>query len=204
VKPLTQYTFCQNFNQPTIATSSPASQQKVMPHRNERDLWWDFFAGEPESLWSQPRAPKRKNKEEQLREHEVLAKDEIWVDQGDINEEQYESRQNPECLFMNPPLAPDESTDFNIVVDESEVEKEPKIEFRISLLTPIETLELPNIAATLLSEELIEGVSSQTYAPREPTPHLLKLMDEVSRHLISASMTSVGTHMLLSLWRSIF
>jgi len=165
-----------------------------MPHKDERDLWWDFFAGEPESLWGQPRASKRKK---QLREHEALSegKTRIWVDQGHINEEQYEGRQNSECLLMNQPLDLDELTGLNMVVDESEVEKEPKIESQDLLLTPIKTLELPDIAATLLSQELTEGVSSQTYTPREPTPHLLKLIDEVSYPSSSASMISVGTHM---------
>jgi len=171
-----------------------------MPHKNERDLWWDFFAGEPKSLWGELRTSKRKNKAKQLPEHEVFAEDKIWVDQSDINEEQYESKQNSKCLFMNQSLALDESTDLNMVIDESE---EPKIEPQDSPLTPIETLELPNIATTLLSQELTEGASSQTYAPREPTPHLLKLMDEVSHPLVSASIISVGTHMLLSLWHSI-
>ncbi|KXN89608.1 hypothetical protein AN958_05475 [Leucoagaricus sp. SymC.cos] len=59
-----------NFNQPTIGTSFPVSGRKLMPDEGERDLWWAFLSGKPESIWGQPRQSKKKKAKRQRRHDE--------------------------------------------------------------------------------------------------------------------------------------
>jgi len=179
IAPLIKCPFHQNFNQPTIVTSSRAFQRKLIPDKNERDLWWEFFAGKSESLWGQSRTSKRKNKARQLREHEVFAGGKIWVDQDEVNEEQHE------CHLVDQPLALGGSATSDMVVKEGDAENGPKIEPQDLLLTPTETPTPLNIVAdpgssTFLTQELTE----EGLSPCEPTPHLIKLMDEVSHSSI--------------------
>ncbi|KDQ29464.1 hypothetical protein PLEOSDRAFT_1040169 [Pleurotus ostreatus PC15] len=50
--------FCKNASQSTIhVTAAPPG--KLMPHRKERDHWWAFLAGKPESDWNPPKKPKQ-------------------------------------------------------------------------------------------------------------------------------------------------
>ncbi|TFK92826.1 hypothetical protein K466DRAFT_538980 [Polyporus arcularius HHB13444] len=51
--------FRKNSTQPTIHIHMPNSSSKMMPDRKERDLWWAFFAGRPESEWNPPKKPKQ-------------------------------------------------------------------------------------------------------------------------------------------------
>ncbi|KAF8663443.1 hypothetical protein AX16_001013 [Volvariella volvacea WC 439] len=55
--------FRQNINQPTIHVHIPPDRcRKLMPDTVERDLWWKFLAGEPESVWNPPKVQKQKKK----------------------------------------------------------------------------------------------------------------------------------------------
>ncbi|KAI0722248.1 hypothetical protein C8T65DRAFT_628733 [Cerioporus squamosus] len=51
--------FRKNSTQPTIHVHIPDCSSKVMPDKKERDLWWAFFAGRPESEWNPPKKPKQ-------------------------------------------------------------------------------------------------------------------------------------------------
>lgn len=49
-----------NINQPTIHVHiDPHGSRKVMPDKKERDLWWIFLSGSPESDWNPPKKSKK-------------------------------------------------------------------------------------------------------------------------------------------------
>lgn len=51
--------FRKNLNQPTIHVGpAHAAHQKLMPDKKERDHWWDFLAGKPETYWNPPKKAK--------------------------------------------------------------------------------------------------------------------------------------------------
>ncbi|PIL36928.1 hypothetical protein GSI_00618 [Ganoderma sinense ZZ0214-1] len=51
--------FRKNSVQPTIHVHIPNSSAKLMPDRKERELWWAFLAGRPESEWNPPKKTKQ-------------------------------------------------------------------------------------------------------------------------------------------------
>ncbi|PFH51367.1 hypothetical protein AMATHDRAFT_59071 [Amanita thiersii Skay4041] len=52
--------FRKNFSQPTIHVEyTPTStNRRIMPDKKERDLWWAFLSGKPESEWNPPKKSK--------------------------------------------------------------------------------------------------------------------------------------------------
>ncbi|KAG6879207.1 hypothetical protein C0992_004446 [Termitomyces sp. T32_za158] len=52
--------FRKNVNQPTIGVPfAPCDGfQRPLPDKKERDFWWNFLAGKPESDWNPPKQPK--------------------------------------------------------------------------------------------------------------------------------------------------
>ncbi|TDL29868.1 hypothetical protein BD410DRAFT_849973 [Rickenella mellea] len=50
--------FRKNSTQPTTHVQIP-NGRKVMPERKERDNWWAFISGKPESDWNPPKKPKK-------------------------------------------------------------------------------------------------------------------------------------------------
>lgn len=52
----------QNCTQPTIHIDiPPRTTHKTIPDRKERDHWWAFLSGRPESEWNPPKKPKKQN-----------------------------------------------------------------------------------------------------------------------------------------------
>ncbi|KAH9927173.1 uncharacterized protein BXZ73DRAFT_49051 [Epithele typhae] len=51
--------FRKNSVQPTIHIHIPDSSAKSTPDKKERDLWWAFLAGRPESEWNPPKKQKQ-------------------------------------------------------------------------------------------------------------------------------------------------
>ncbi|KIL70201.1 hypothetical protein M378DRAFT_156274 [Amanita muscaria Koide BX008] len=48
--------FRKNFNQPTIHVQYVSNaSRKLMPDKKERDLWWAFLSGKPETEWNPPK-----------------------------------------------------------------------------------------------------------------------------------------------------
>ncbi|KAJ7590883.1 survival motor neuron interacting protein 1-domain-containing protein [Mycena floridula] len=55
--------FRKNMRQPTIHVPIlQTDHQKLMPDKNERDLWWAFLEGKPESEWNPPKQSKPKSR----------------------------------------------------------------------------------------------------------------------------------------------
>lgn len=61
-----------NIAQPTIHVHiDPHGSRKVMPDKKERDLWWTFLAGSPESDWNPPKKTKKMSKKSRSSKFEV-------------------------------------------------------------------------------------------------------------------------------------
>ena len=137
-----------------------------MPDKKERDMWWAFLAGKPESDWNPPKKLKKQNpnaKKPQTYNSGLLA----WSDNF--------SQGSPQESWQNN--------------DEGEVEHV----LRVDPTDPADSL--PSPVGTPLSSDSFEGVgqlhSSSHLAPielalepREPTTKILKLIDEVRIFLL--------------------
>ncbi|KAF8640085.1 hypothetical protein AX17_001325 [Amanita inopinata Kibby_2008] len=72
--------FRKNFNQPTIHVQyvPKRSGHGRMPEKKERDLWWAFLSGEPESTWNPPKTTKVQKPKKRKFQH-AFADDEETV-----------------------------------------------------------------------------------------------------------------------------
>jgi Survival motor neuron (SMN) interacting protein 1 (SIP1) len=153
----------QNVNQPTIHIHlTPETERRMlMPEKKERDLWWAFLAGKPESDWNPPKMPKQTPKFSKHRRGMRGFAD----DAGSYEPPQQESFQN----------------------DEGEVEKVLRVDPMESLPTPTCSPEPPE-TSTSMEDQLVGPSSMVSYVspqrttglmPREPMPSLLKHIDQV-------------------------
>jgi len=68
----------------------PYGSRKVMPDKRERDLWWKFLAGLPESDWNPPKKPKKSSlKKSRFPSHMPAFCDESELDHDNIDEQNY-------------------------------------------------------------------------------------------------------------------
>ncbi|EIW61494.1 uncharacterized protein TRAVEDRAFT_69837 [Trametes versicolor FP-101664 SS1] len=51
--------FRKNSTQPTVRVHIPNPISSILPSMKERDMWWAFLAGRPESEWNPPKKPKQ-------------------------------------------------------------------------------------------------------------------------------------------------
>lgn len=138
-------------------------QSRLIPDKRDRDLWWSFLAGRPDSEWNLSKKSKQKLKKQQSASRGTYAR-------GDDS-----SAGNT--------TAPSTTQSWNN--DEGEVEEVLRID-------PAETL--PSPVGTPVPLDYLEAISQPSStpipsnpafseeerpAPREPTPQLLKLIDEV-------------------------
>jgi hypothetical protein len=162
-----------------------------MPDKGDRDLWWEFFAGEPESVWNRARPSRKKNKAKRQERHDTFGQGKMraWDDEaGEVDDlGEQDIRQSNRSVTVNASLGPTEPEPSTIATDEGEVENALKIEPQDSLPTPTGTpvpsdgME-PAITAgslSLVTEKHTEE-GSPAHTTRVPTPQLLKLIDEVS------------------------
>ena len=131
-----------------------------MPEKKERDLWWAYLAGKPESDWNPPKKPKQNPKPKSSKHRKGMRG---FVD--DIG--------SYECPQQGP-----------LQFDEGEILRVNPVE---SLPTPTCSPE-PSEASTSGMEQhvgpssMVSDVLSQRptiLKPREPMPRLLKYIDQV-------------------------
>ncbi|KAJ3518077.1 hypothetical protein NLJ89_g95 [Agrocybe chaxingu] len=156
--------FRKNFSQPTIHVG-PANEptRRLMPDKKDRDLWWEFLSGKPESQWAPPKVSKAKSKRQPPPGMRA------WADE-------------PEQNHAATSHIPWHSN------DEGEVEQVLKLDPAESLPSPVGTpvplgyLEDPHqLGAGPVAGQTLK----QSISPREPTTTLLKLIDErMALHLL--------------------
>ena len=126
-----------------------------MPEKKDRDMWWSFLEGRPESEWTPMPTSKAKSQKQSLRGMRAWADDTPPQEYGDPIRA----------------LAPNN--------DEGEVEQVLREDPTDMLPTPAVT----PVALEYLEEMMQPGSAGpahRTFKPRDPTTKLLKLIDQVS------------------------
>ncbi|PPR04048.1 hypothetical protein CVT24_010623 [Panaeolus cyanescens] len=109
------HNFRKNFDQPTLRIG-PAVElsQRLMPAKKERDLWWAFICGQPESHWN----PSRNKKSKKQKAHPVnTQKLRAWADEpsepptdlptyGPVDEDSHDATENPTGSLPSPVTTP--------------------------------------------------------------------------------------------------
>ncbi|KAI0751527.1 hypothetical protein C8Q80DRAFT_1157788 [Daedaleopsis nitida] len=156
--------FRKNSVQPTIHVHIPDTSTKLVPDKKERDLWWAFLAGRPESEWNPPKKPKQPklSRWQQRTVHNV---------RGGM----------PEDVSL-----PYDVGESSYVVPESTSSPAPSGEVLPSDLNNSATSSSQHPAAhqsSDLSQESRDALLS--CLPREPTPTLFQQMDhKYAMHLL--------------------
>lgn len=162
--------FRKNVNQPTIHVQLTAEKKlgRLMPEKKERDLWWAYIAGKPESDWNPPKKPKQSPKSSKRQRGMRGFAD----DPGSHHHPQGEPLQN----------------------DEGEVEKVLRGDSVESLPSPIyfapsSETSIPRedqvVNSSLMGLEDVLPKRTTILKPREPIPSLLKQIDQkMALHLL--------------------
>jgi len=155
----------QNVNQPTIHIQLTPDKEprRLMPEKKERDLWWAYLAGKPETDWNPPKKPKQSPRLSKHRRGMRGFSDDV----GSYERHQQEAWQ---------------------INDEGEVGKISRAGPMESLPTPSCSPAPPDTSSSREDQvigpsSMIAGVLPQRttiLTPREPMPCLLKHIDQVS------------------------
>ncbi|OAX44478.1 hypothetical protein K503DRAFT_656202, partial [Rhizopogon vinicolor AM-OR11-026] len=163
-----------NIVQPTIHVHiSPDGSRKVIPDKKERDLWWKFLSGLPESDWNPPKKQKKPaSKKSKISSHMRAFCDEPEV-AYDTNDEQNHNELH-ETWRIN------SEGDVELAEDE--------------LLRSVTVVQPPHIGPAFPASimETVSGMAPPDYPgtaqlcnPREITPSLLRKIDHnMSLHLL--------------------
>lgn len=158
----------QNIAQPTIHVHiDPHGSRKVMPDKKERDLWWSFLAGSPESDWNPPKKTKKISTKNRSYGHMSALCDESQVetnDQQNIHETHETWRINSEGDV--------ELADDNLAGTPSSA-VQPRSNGSVLSMLPVQT-ESRNTSSLLTRPG-----PEQPCKPREITPSLLRKIDHV-------------------------
>jgi len=176
--------FRKNCTQPTIHINIHRSTHKIMPDRKERDHWWAFLSGRPESEWNPPKKPKKQNNR--------------YERYGDINRGMRG--------FAAEPAIYEQSSSTRVVPgqhyvhrhDEGEVELAVTVNPAESLPTPSGTPAPPdlNTEARLIEDSPSAPISVIVPAPPEPTPTLVRDIDHrYAIHLLMYFAHWIGLHL---------
>ncbi|TFK55439.1 hypothetical protein OE88DRAFT_619696 [Heliocybe sulcata] len=161
--------FRKNSVQPTIHVQRPGNQpkQKLMPDKHERDLWWEFVAGQPEAVWNPPKKPKQ-------------AKGKVKKGQGMRGFSEDFADYDDSRQAGGSKAGPDDGN-VTLMYGEEDVSMEPvhpQASGYGSLPTPSGTPSRPE-------DGEIADTTAEVFIPREPTPALLNRIDHrLAIHLL--------------------
>ncbi|KAH7931194.1 hypothetical protein BV22DRAFT_1042555 [Leucogyrophana mollusca] len=182
--------FRKNISQPSIRVhiDPSGSGYKIMPDKKERDLWWKFLAGQPETEWDPPKKPKQVAPSR--KRHFSSGMRAFGYEDPELGE--YDSDQEKglhETWRINPEGEMEIANEHNLTeslptpsgtpppTDSAVNGKQP--EFQAGLAEPV--LQGGN-------SESVQGYPSPL--PREPTPTLLRKID----HRMSVHLLMYFTH----------
>ncbi|TBU23505.1 hypothetical protein BD311DRAFT_703794 [Dichomitus squalens] len=166
--------FRKNSVQPTIHIHIPDSSAKLMPDKKERDLWWAFLAGRPESEWNPPKKPKqpkpsrwqqRNQKRQPMSLQEAQEDTPLPYDMGET------------CLADSVPEVSVPST--------ATLPSSVGMTGQVGIDEPLQPPSATSDPAIKTSASVEDGEIPLIYTPREPTPALLQHIDHrYAMHLL--------------------
>lgn len=145
-----------------------------MPDKKERDLWWAFLAGRPESEWNPPKKPKQP-KLSRWQQHNMKRAAREFGDELRDAPLPYDLKEPAQEEYggMHPFTSSGTAS-----VDRDGYSNSPQ-----NYAVPVNPMPTP--ADDLLVSE--DAADAFVCTPREPTPFLLQHIDHVSRqHFIRA------------------
>ncbi|TEB35775.1 hypothetical protein FA13DRAFT_1788379 [Coprinellus micaceus] len=159
----------QNLNQPTRFTGGPHEPgRRLMPEKKERDLWWAFLEGRPETEWNVSSKQSKKKAQGKRSGHGLRA----WADES--------GQEEPTGIVIH---------ESSLLNDEGEVEEALKPD-------PAELLPTPSGTPAPESTGLADGDDPLTLCPREPSPKLLRLINEsTALHLLMYFTHWINNHL---------
>ncbi|KAG6854901.1 hypothetical protein C0991_012091 [Blastosporella zonata] len=161
--------FRKNVNQPTISVRFVPldGNRRLLPDKKERDHWWGFLAGKPESDWNPP------NQSATVRRLSGLIQHRDALDTSCVNKRQ-------------------ESWQTN---EEGEVELVLRLDPSDSLPTPLGSPAPPEFGEPGSSTVTLHAQNTIIYKPREPLPSLLRYIDErTALHLLMYFTHWINVH----------
>lgn len=177
--------FRKNTIQPTIHVRIPEKKpkQKLMPDKNERDLWWEFIAGKPEAVWNPPKKVKQpKGKGKKGKGMRAFSEDILDYD---------DSREDSASLDVTGQSVGDGGS---VVLTYDDPDASMSSEHGVtsgSLPTPRATPARPGEGDVGSS-----ALSTEVFTPREPTPALLSRVDHrLAIHLLMYLTNWVNHHL---------
>ncbi|KAF4619720.1 hypothetical protein D9613_005107 [Agrocybe pediades] len=172
--------FRKNFNQPTIHVGTPAAA-RLMPDKGDRDMWWSYLSGKPESEWNRSKKSQRAARLQQPR--------------APLTESQVQSVDDKDLPDTFP------STESQQDARHGELESVGSIDPADTLPSPEGTpVPLDYLEALAQPSETSIGSVPETldenYNPREPTPEVLKTIDErTALHLLMYFTHWINLHL---------
>ncbi|KAI1786655.1 hypothetical protein LXA43DRAFT_1032771 [Ganoderma leucocontextum] len=170
--------FRKNSVQPTIHVHIPDSSAKLMPDKKERDLWWAFLAGRPESEWNPPKKPKQPKPSRWQQRSQKRPQTNLQEAQEDIS---LPYDVGEPC---GPDVAPDTGASLAVVRPSPAWQStQIALETYGTYHQPLSPATDPPIDPMPVIEDSIEV--ALTCSPREPTPALLQHIDhKYAMHLL--------------------
>ncbi|KAH7914431.1 survival motor neuron interacting protein 1-domain-containing protein [Hygrophoropsis aurantiaca] len=183
--------FKKNICQPTICVHFDRSEtnRKMMPDKKERDLWWKFLAGQPESDWNPP----KKLKAAAVKKYRYNNGMRAFSDQPeDFEPDVYddnEGKDDHETWRINPDGEVEMAERSDPV---STTSRDPR------LTDPVMGEELSDLQTPIVEPALATSLdnSNNLSPPREPTPLLLRKIDHrMSIHLLMYFTHWINLHL---------
>ncbi|KAJ2931605.1 hypothetical protein H1R20_g5530, partial [Candolleomyces eurysporus] len=165
--------FRANLSQPTNYVGwTHDTSRGSMPDKRERDLWWAFLEGKPESEWNITKTSKKKQKRQGKNQLGMRG----WADEP-------EQEEAAEVIIY----------ESSLLNDEGEVEEVLRLDPTELLPTPSGT-PAPSDPDTSLDDATNSDPPS--FTPREPTTKLIKLIDEpTALHLLMYFTHWINNHL---------
>lgn len=121
-----------NLTQPTIHVRRSSSMQQLIPEKKDRDAWWKFLAGHPESEWSPTSRAESRKKSKSIHHAPVVLESPRNAGQGldavlsGVQTTPETHGDDTQAIFNLPPQVMAEPSDSNIQGQQEEVRLIPR------------------------------------------------------------------------------
>ncbi|KAI5114763.1 hypothetical protein M0805_009279, partial [Coniferiporia weirii] len=169
--------FRKNSTQATIGATLPAStgRSKVMPEMKQRDNWWAFINGRPEYEWNPPKNPKKPRQERSKYARAARETDSSMHDLSQYEVSYADDAPEREAFVVNEyGEITEDVTGLDVEQEEEEMIAADSLPTPFSTPRPESRRRSPGPSS---ERQNVQIQNNRSDGPRQPTPALLKLMD---------------------------